>query len=56
MKKIIIILLAFGIAFSSCIYKNEEGDPVIGSCQLTLFRYSFQLPSLTGEGQGRGQK
>ena len=30
MKKIIIILLAFGIAFSSCIYKNEEGDPVIG--------------------------
>jgi len=30
MKKIIIILLAFGITFSSCIYKNEEGDPVIG--------------------------
>jgi len=30
MKKIIIILFAFGIAFSSCIYKNEEGDPVIG--------------------------
>ena len=30
MKKIIIILLAFGVAFSSCLYKNEEGDPVIG--------------------------
>jgi starch-binding outer membrane protein SusE/F len=30
MKKIIIILLSFGIVFSSCIYKNEEGDPVIG--------------------------
>ena len=30
MKKIIIILLAFGFIFQSCLYKNEEGDPVIG--------------------------
>lgn len=37
MKKIIIILLAFGIAFSSCIYKNEEGDPVIGVFKAPVF-------------------
>jgi hypothetical protein len=30
MKNIIIILITLGVAFSSCIYKNEEGDPVIG--------------------------
>jgi len=30
MKKIIIILLAVGFIFQSCLYKNEEGDPVIG--------------------------
>jgi hypothetical protein len=30
MKKIIIILLLFGNIISSCIYKNEVGDPVIG--------------------------
>lgn len=30
MKKIIIIILAFGFIFQSCLYKNEEGDPVIG--------------------------
>jgi hypothetical protein len=31
MKKIIIALIVFGIAFSSCLYKDEMGDPVIGS-------------------------
>lgn len=30
MKKIIILLLTFGFIFQSCLYKNEEGDPVIG--------------------------
>lgn len=30
MKKIIIILLAFGFIFQSCLYKNEAVDPVIG--------------------------
>lgn len=30
MKKIIIILITFGFIFQSCLYKNEEGDPVIG--------------------------
>ncbi len=37
MKKIIIILLSFGIIFSSCIYKNEEGDPVIGVYKAPVF-------------------
>lgn len=31
MKKILIILLAFGLTLPSCLYKNEEGDPVIGT-------------------------
>jgi hypothetical protein len=30
MKNIIIILITLGVAFSSCIYKDEAGDPVIG--------------------------
>ncbi|MEN8116596.1 MAG: SusE domain-containing protein [Bacteroidota bacterium] len=30
MKKILIALIVFGIAFSSCLFKDEMGDPIIG--------------------------
>lgn len=30
MKKLLIILVTFGVAFSSCIFKDEMGGPVIG--------------------------
>ncbi|MDX1283988.1 MAG: SusE domain-containing protein [Draconibacterium sp.] len=38
MKKILIAILVLGIAFSSCIYKDEMGDPVIGT--------AFNAPTL----------